>query len=357
MSSPRTEAGPGPVHVEARRAVRFGVLGAGRIGRLHAELLRSVPGADVRAVADARPEAARRAAADHGLTAMGVEELLSSPDLDAVAICTSTDTHAALVVRAAATGKAIMCEKPVSLDLAEVDRALDAVAAAGVTFMVGFNRRFDPGHASVAQAVRDRAIGDLHVLRITSRDPAPPSPEYVAVSGGIFLDMTIHDLDLARFVAGSDVVEVYARGAVRVDPRIGEAGDVDTAVVVLTHADGVLTVIDNSREAVYGFDQRVEAFGSRGLAMSDNPVRHSGWIRTADATRGRPLPNSFLERYREAFRLEWEAFVRCVRDGTPSPVGAADARAAVVVALAAARSLREGRPVRVGEADRGQVER
>jgi myo-inositol 2-dehydrogenase/D-chiro-inositol 1-dehydrogenase len=266
-----------------------------------------------------------------------------------VAICTSTDTHVDLVVRAAEAGKAIFCEKPVSLDLTQVDRALGAVEAAGVPFMIGFNRRFDPGHKSVRDCVADGAVGDLHVLRITSRDPAPPPPEYVAVSGGIFLDMIIHDFDMARYVVGSEVVEVYARGAVRVDPRIGEAGDIDTAVTILTHADGTLTTIDNSREAVYGFDQRVEAFGSGGMAMSDNPARHAGWNVTRDVRTSQPLPWFFLDRYLPSYREEWAAFRDYLVEGGASPAGVKDARACTAVALAAGLSWREGRPVRVDE--------
>lgn len=349
--TPERGAGFEAASTDTRPSVRMGVIGVGRIGRMHAQLLmREVPGATVTAVTDAVPDAARAVAADLGVDAAAdIDSLLSRDDVDAVAVCTSTDTHVDVVVAAATAGKAIMCEKPVSLDLGEVDRAIAAVDAAGVPFMVGFNRRFDPGHASVARAVRSGAVGEVHLLRITSRDPAPPPPEYVAVSGGIFLDMTIHDFDMARYVVGSEVVEVYARGAVRVDPRIGEAGDVDTAVTLLTHADGTITCIDNSREAVYGFDQRVEAFGSAGMAVSDNPARHAGWLRTAEATTSQPLPWFFLDRYLPSYRLEWEAFVSHVRDGGPSPVGMADGRAPVVIGLAATRSLREGRPVRTSE--------
>lgn len=335
---------------DTRPAVRMAVLGTGRIGRMHAELLaREVQGATVTAVADAIPEVAASLGQDLGVEAGSIDEVLVSPDVDAVAICSSTDTHVDLIVRAAQAGKAIFCEKPVSLDLAEVDRALAAIDAAGVPFMVGFNRRFDPGHASVREAVRSGVVGDLHMLRITSRDPAPPPPEYVAVSGGIFLDMTIHDFDMARYVVGSEVVEVYARGAVRIDPRIGEAGDVDTAVVVLTHADGTITTIDNSRQALYGFDQRIEAFGAGGMAVSDNPASHAGWTRGAQSTVSQPLPWFFLDRYLPSYRHEWAAFVSYVRDGGLSPVDAASGRAPVVIGLAATKSLREGRPVAIEE--------
>ena len=223
--------------------IRMGVVGVGRIGRMHASLLaRQVPGASVAMVHDAHGDVARGVADELGVAA--------ATDVDAVAICTSTDTHADLIVAAARAGKAIFCEKPVSLDLAEVDRALSAVEEAVVPFQIGFNRRFDPAHAAVAAAVADGTVGEPQLARITSRDPAPPPLDYVRVSGGIFLDMTIHDFDMARFVTGSEVVEVFARGAVRVDPGFAEAGDVDTAVVVLEHAIGCLTTIDNTRQAV-----------------------------------------------------------------------------------------------------------
>ena len=329
---------------------RIGVIGCGRIGRMHASLLaREVPGWVVAAVADAVPAAAEGVSATIGAPVRSIDELLASDDVDTVAICTSTDTHVDLIIAAAQAGKAIFCEKPVSLDLELVDRALAAVEAAGVPFMIGFNRRFDPGHKSVRDRVADGSVGDLHVLRITSRDPAAPPPEYVAVSGGIFLDMVIHDFDMAHYVVQSPVAEVFARGAVRVDPRIGEVGDVDTAVTVLTHEDGTLTTIDNSREAVYGFDQRVEAFGSGGMAVSDNPARHAGWHVGREARTGEPLPWFFLDRYDESYRQEWAAFHTYLTDGGPSPVGTADARHCTAVALAAGLSLREGRPVLVKE--------
>jgi myo-inositol 2-dehydrogenase/D-chiro-inositol 1-dehydrogenase len=335
--------------------LRVGVIGVGRIGRMHAELLaRQVPGAAVGAVCDAADALARDVGDALSVPVAGdVGELLASPDVDAVAICSSTDTHADLLVAAAGAGKAIFCEKPVSLELAEVDRALAAVDAAGVPFQIGFNRRFDPAHQSVADAVADGAIGAVELVRITSRDPAPPPLSYVKVSGGIFLDMTIHDFDMARYVTGSEVVEVFARGAVRVDPAFAEAGDVDTAVITLVHANGCLTTIDNSRRAVYGYDQRVEAFGSAGMAASDNPAAHTGIVRTAGGTDGAALPYFFLDRYVPSYLREWEAFVIAVAAGTPPPVTTADARAPLAIGLAAWRSVREGRPVAVAEIEAG----
>jgi myo-inositol 2-dehydrogenase/D-chiro-inositol 1-dehydrogenase len=321
--------------------LRIGVLGVGRIGRMHADLIdRQVAGATVAGVYDANPGAARAAAA---IAYDSVDELIA--DVDAVAICSTTETHADLIVAAARAGMAIFCEKPISLDLAEVDRALAAVADAGVPFQIGFNRRFDPAHAAVREAVARGDVGEPQLVRISSRDPEPPPLEYVRGSGGIFLDMTIHDFDMARFVTGSDVVEVFARGAVRIDPAFGDAGDVDTALVTLVHENGCLTAIDNSRQAVYGYDQRVEVFGSRGMAASENPHAHSTVVRTVDGTRTSPLPHFFLERYVPSYLREWDAVVEAVRTGSPPPVSGVDARAPLVIGLAAWESLREGGPV------------
>jgi myo-inositol 2-dehydrogenase/D-chiro-inositol 1-dehydrogenase len=330
-----------------------GVIGVGRIGSTHARLLAGeVPGAHVAAVNDARPEAARALGAELGVrTLPTAEELLASPDVDAVAICSSTDSHAALLLAAAETGKPVFCEKPVSLDLEDMDRALDAIEEAGVPFQIGFNRRFDPSHASVRAAVADGSVGEPHLVRITSRDPEPPPLPYVFVSGGIFLDMTIHDFDMARFVTGSEVTDVFARGALRMQESYARAHDVDTAVVTLTHESGCLTVIDNSRQAVYGYDQRVEVLGSRGMAASENPPAHSGLVRTAEGTRT-PVPQAFFfERYRESYIAQWTAFVEAVAGDTRPPVTTRDARAPLVIGLTARRSLDEGRPVRVEEVD------
>ncbi|HEX2411422.1 MAG TPA: inositol 2-dehydrogenase [Solirubrobacteraceae bacterium] len=331
----------------ATSTVGVGVIGVGRIGRMHADLLaRQIPGAALAAVHDADPAAARAVAAP---AFDGVDELLADPSVDAVAICSSTETHADLIVAAARAGKAIFCEKPISLDLAEVDRALGVVAQCGVPFQIGFNRRFDPAHQAVQEAVARGDVGEPQLVRISSRDPAPPPMDYVRGSGGIFLDMTIHDFDMARFVTGSEVVEVYARGAVHVDPAFDEAGDVDTALVTLVHGSGCLTAIDNSRQAVYGYDQRVEVFGSRGMAASENPLAHTAVVRTANGTSMSALPYFFLERYIPSYVREWAAFVDAVASGTAPPVTGADARAPLVIGLAAWRSLTEGRPVRVEE--------
>lgn len=329
-------------------AVRFGVAGVGRIGSMHAEILaKKIPNAEVVAVADVNPQAAASVAADLQVEARAVDDLIASKDIDAVAICTSTDTHADLMIQAARHDKMIFCEKPISLDLDLVDKALAAVDAAGVPLMIGFNRRFDPGHHAVQQAVADGSVGDVHIARISSRDPAPPPISYIKVSGGIFVDQMIHDFDMARFVVGSPVVEVFARGAVRIDPAIGEAGDVDTATVMLTHENGALTTIDNSRQAVYGFDQRVEVFGAKGMAASFNPLAHTTSVFTADGTRSSTLPYFFLERYGQSYLDEWLACVDYFANGGASPVSGQDGRAPVVLGLAAWESVRSGQPVKV----------
>jgi myo-inositol 2-dehydrogenase/D-chiro-inositol 1-dehydrogenase len=334
----------------ATATVRVGVIGVGRIGRMHAELLaRRIPATSVPAIYDAHAETARSLGEELGVPVAGSLDEMLGGDADALAICSSTNTHVDLIVAAAQAGKAIFCEKPLSLDLGELDRALTAVADAGVPFQIGFNRRFDPAHQSVRDAVASGEVGEPHLVRISSRDPAPPPVEYLRVSGGLFLDMTIHDFDMARYVAGSEVVEVYARGAVRVDPAVGDAGDVDTALITLVHASGCLTAIDNSRQAVYGYDQRVEVFGSRGMAASENPYVHSALVRTAGGTRMATLPYFYLERYVPSYVREWEAFVAALSRGEAPPVGVVDARAPLVIGLAAARSLHEGRPVRVEE--------
>jgi myo-inositol 2-dehydrogenase/D-chiro-inositol 1-dehydrogenase len=318
---------------------------------MHADMLhRQVKGTSVPVVFDVVAEAADAVASDVGArVAASLEEAVSADDVDAVAICTNTDTHVDAIVAAASAGKMIFCEKPVSLDLAAVDRALEAVDAAGVKIQIGFNRRFDPSHKAVADAVAHGAIGDVHLCNITSRDPGPPPVEYIKTSGGIFCDMTIHDFDMARYVTGSDVVDVFAKGAVRVDPAIGDAGDLDTAVVVLTHENGAITTIDNSRKSVYGYDQRVEAFGSGGMAASDNHHEFTSVLATGRGFLNPPLENFFLERYTRSYLDQWAAFVEMATTDAESPVSGLDGRAPLVMGLAAWTSVRENRLVRIEE--------
>jgi myo-inositol 2-dehydrogenase/D-chiro-inositol 1-dehydrogenase len=324
----------------------IGVVGVGRIGKMHAQIIaRELTGASLVAVADANADLASSVAEQLQVRALTVDELMNSPDIDAVAICSSTDTHVGLIEKAAFAGKAIFCEKPISLNLDEVDRAIAAIKENQVPFMVGFNRRFDPAHASVHNAIAKGVIGAVHLARISSRDSAPPPVAYIKVSGGIFVDMMIHDFDMTGYLVDSPVVEVFAKGAVRIDPAIGEAGDIDTAMVMLTHADGTITTIDNSRQAVYGYDQRVEVFGEKGMAASENPPTHSGMVRTSEGTSTPGLPFLFLDRYLDSYRLQWQAFINYVEQGGESPVSADAGRIPVVLAQACSQSLRTGLPV------------
>ncbi len=331
--------------------LRIAVLGVGRIGKLHAELLtNNVPEATVTMVQDVFAASAEAVGTSLNVPfTTDMDAVLGSANVDAVAICSPTPAHVPMLEAAAAAGKAIFCEKPVSLDLALVDAALAKVVAAGVPLHIGFNRRFDPAHRSVRQAVLDGIVGDVEICRITSRDPAPPPIEYVKSSGGLFLDMMIHDFDMARFITGSEVTEVSAHGAVLVDPAIGQAGDVDTAAVVLRHENGAITTIDNTRRAAYGYDQRVEVHGSLGMAQSDNPLTYTGRIHTADGTRTPTIPYFFIERYVPAYVQQWRSFVNAVRTGSPTEITAADGRAPLVIGLAALRSMAERRTVLTSE--------
>ncbi len=334
------------------RRVKIGVIGAGRIGRVHAEhLAHRIPEASVVAVADVAVEAAQKCAADLGIPAVFADyrTILDNAEIEAVVVCSSTDTHAQLIEEAAGAGKHIFCEKPIDYDLKKIDRALEAVARAGVKLQIGFNRRFDPSFKRARDMVAEGRIGQPHIVRITSRDPAPPPIEYVRVSGGIFLDMTIHDFDMARYLAGSEVEEVYAAGGVLVDPRIGEAGDLDTALVTLRYATGALGSIDNSRRAVYGYDQRLEVFGSEGGIVVTNRVPDNTVYSNANGVHAALPLYFFIERYSEAFVAEMREFVSCILDDKPPSVTGIDGRIPVVMGLAAWKSFRERRPVKLGE--------
>jgi myo-inositol 2-dehydrogenase/D-chiro-inositol 1-dehydrogenase len=332
--------------------LNLGVIGTGRIGRLHAEnLAYRVPQANLLVVADVSLDSAQQVARDYRIP-RAVEDyhaVLDDPEVHAVVICSPTGTHTRMIEEAAQAGKHIFCEKPIALSLDAIDGALAAVEQAGVKLQVGFNRRFDANYRRVRQAVEEGEIGRPQILHIISRDPAPPPIEYVRGSGGIFLDMTIHDFDMARFLIGADVVEVYAAGGVMVDPAIGEAGDIDTAVVVLKFDNGVIGTIDNSRQAVYGYDQRAEVFGSGGAVSTGNNYPNTAVLSTSRNV-GRDLPlHFFLERYTESYVAEIQSFVDAVLNDKPVPVTGQDGRAPVVIALAARKSYDEGRPVRLSE--------
>ena len=333
--------------------LKVGIIGAGRIGKVHTEsICNYVKNAEVKAIAD--PFLSEETAA--WAKKLGVEvvtkdyhEILADPEIGAVLICSSTDTHSPISIEAIHAGKHIFCEKPIDHDVAKINEVRKALEGTGLKYQVGFNRRFDHNFEAVRNAVQAGKIGETHIVKITSRDPEPPSAAYVAVSGGMFLDMTIHDFDMARFLVGSDVEEVYVQSAVIVDPAIGEAGDVDTAVITMKMSNGALVVIDNSRRAAYGYDQRAEVFGSKGMVAVENDSVSNAKIATADGVTGEKPLFFFLERYMQAYAKEVTAFVDAVVNDTEVPVNQDDGLKAVLIGLAATKSAKEHRPVKISE--------
>lgn len=333
------------------KVLQLGIIGVGRIGKLHVQNLLTMSGVMVKAVSDINLDTSREWAQSVGIAVVteNYHDILSDPEIDAVLICSSTNTHTHIIEEAAAAGKHIFCEKPLSFDIKGTAKAVDAAKRAGVSLQIGFNRRFDHNFRRVRSAVIQSEIGSPHILKITSRDPEPPSPEYIKVSGGLFMDMAIHDFDLARFLIGSDVEEVYAQGAVSIDPVFEELGDIDTAVTTLKFANGVIGVIDNSRKAVYGYDQRVEVFGSDGSVSVDNDYHNSAKVMTRKNVYCDTPKFFFLERYSQAYIDELRAFVDSIREGGQVLVDGNDAYQAELIAHAARISWLEKRPVRINE--------
>ncbi len=329
--------------------LRIGLIGAGRIGRLHAEhLAYRLKDAELVSVSDVYIESAKRCAEEFGIGKYfrDYQDVLSDSNIDAVVISSPTDTHAEIIEAAARAGKHIFCEKPIALDIDQIDRALKAVEEAEVKLQIGFNRRFDPNFWRIKNLIESGKIGKPHILRITSRDPEPPPIEYVKVSGGIFLDMTIHDFDMARYLFG-EVEEVFATGEVLVDPEIGKSGDIDTALVFLKFKNGAIGSIDNSRRAVYGYDQRVEAFGSGGVAVASNNLYDNVSLIDSDGNHSAKPLHFFMDRYVESYLNEMQEFIDAIRKNTPVPVTGMDGKISVLMGLAAKKSLTEGRPVRL----------
>lgn len=332
--------------------IRIAVLGCGRIGVMHAANIAAHPRATLAGVYDIHAPAAAAVSAKTGAPVFGsAAEVFASKDVDAVLIATATDTHADLLELAIAAGKPVLCEKPIDLSLERVNRCAATIAGSAVPIQLGFVRRFDPGHASVRCAIAAGDIGELHQVVITSRDPGLAPEAYLKVSGGILRDMTIHDLDMARFILGEEVTQVFSTGSSLVDPALmARLGDHDTVTVVLTTASGKQAIITNSRQSVYGYDQRVEALGTKGMALSENRRPHQMTLHTADFTdRAEPLLNFFIERYREAFDAEISEFVEAIEQGRAPSVGFEDGRLALVLAEAALKSIAEGRVVAVKE--------
>ena len=329
--------------------VRFGLFGCGRIGRMHADTIAAHPRAQLRMVYDVVGAAAEAVAGRHGCAAApDVDAILQSGEIDAVLIASSTDTHVDLLTRSARAKKAILCEKPIDLDIRKVDACQAAIAPLRPIVQIGFNRRFDPSFKAVQAGIAAGEIGKLELLVITSRDPGPPPAAYIEVSGGLFRDMMIHDFDLARFILGDDPIAVSAMASVLVNAEIGRLGDVDTAMVTLKSASGALVHINCSRRAVYGYDQRLEAFGEKGMLQVGN--RRATTVRrwTSGATDAEdPLLDFFIERYADAYTAELDAFIDSIERGTPVAVGFEDGRRALILADAALQSLKSGRTIDV----------
>lgn len=327
--------------------ISVALLGSGRIGRIHGDNVAARNDVELRYVVDVDAESAAQYAAAHDAQVSDVEGVLADASLDAVVICSPTDTHADLISRAARAGKAIFCEKPIDLDIGNVDDCLAVVEECGVPLALGFNRRYDTSFAALKQQLDAGSIGDLEMVTITSRDPAPPPASYVARSGGLFRDMMIHDFDMARWLLQDDPVEVYATASCLVDPEIGAAGDVDTAMVIMRTAGGQLCHISNSRRAVYGYDQRIEVFGSQGMLRAENEHNSTVQHFRADGTMSERMPDFFIDRYAKAYRRELNDFVDALNGDVAPAVGGADGRMALVLADAAQASLETGGVIRL----------
>ncbi|MCC5964777.1 MAG: inositol 2-dehydrogenase [Natronohydrobacter sp.] len=325
--------------------LRIGILGCGRIGQVHARSIKALDGAEVVAVADAIPTAAQTLAATTGAEVRDVEAILTASDVDAVIIGTPTDSHFSQIMGAAKAGKAIFCEKPVDMSVENIRICMAAVQAADVPFMTGFNRRFDPNFAALRARLRAGDIGAVELVTITSRDPSPPPVSYIARSGGLFRDMMIHDFDMARFLMGEEFIRLHAMGSALVDPEIGAAGDVDTAAVILTTTSGRICQISNSRRASYGYDQRIEVHGQRGMLRAENQLESTVEIATDAGFRRDPAQHFFLERYEAAYLAEMRAFVAAVTGDAQTGPGIEDGLRAQMLADAATLSRESGQPV------------
>ena len=329
--------------------LRFGLLGAGRIGKVHAKAISADAGATLVAVADVMAPAAKAIADLYGCEVRSIEQILAANDIDAVVICTPTDTHADLIEAFAKAGKAIFCEKPIDLSLARVKACLNVVRDTKATLMVGFNRRFDPHFVAVRAEIDKGTIGVVEMVTITSRDPGAPGLDYIARSGGIFRDMTIHDFDMARFLLGEEITEVSAMASVLVDPAIGKAGDSDSVQVMLKTKSGKQAMISNSRRATYGYDQRIEVHGSLGAVSAENQRPVMIEVASAKGYTRPPLHDFFMTRYTEAYAAEIAAFITATSGKAKASPSGADGLAALALAEAALKSVAEGRTVKVSE--------
>ena len=331
--------------------IKFGIAGVGRMGSIHLEnLVTKFQDAEVVAISDINPNV-NSLAKQFGVQKVYAkyEDMINDSNIEAVVICSPTDFHAKHIILAAKAGKQIFCEKPMDLSLETVKEVLQVVENAGVKLMIAFNRRFDPNFIKVRQMVSEGRIGAPQIIKITSRDPGPPPVSYIKVSGGLFLDMAIHDFDMARYIVGQEVVEVYATGNVFVDPEIGKAGDIDTAVTTLTFDNGAIAVIDNSRKATYGYDQRLEVFGSEGMCGSENKLHNNHFYYNEKGSHGALPLDFFMDRYAASYFNEMKAFIDCIKKDKDPPSTGNDGILSLAIGLAAKKSLKEKRLVKMTE--------
>lgn len=332
---------------------KIGIIGFGRIGRIHFNSVKKIKGTQVVAVADTFADQMEDVFDEYGIDnySNDFNAIINNPEIDTVFVCSPTDTHAKIAIAAAKAGKDIFCEKPIDFDIKRVEEVLAEVEKAGVSFQVRFNRRFDPNFVKAKKATLAGEIGDVHVIKITSRDPEAPPLSYVKSSGGIFVDMTIHDFDMARFLAGSEPVEVFAVGDALINKEILQYDDIDTAIITIKFENGAMAVIDNSRQAAYGYDQRIEVFGSKGMIKCENNTATQTTLFTKDGViKDKPL-YFFLERYQESFEEELTQFFNAIETGQETPVVGKDGLVPILMGIAAKKSLKENRPVRIAEID------
>lgn len=333
------------------KKIKFGIAGVGRMGSIHLEnLVTKFPNTEVVAISDISSNA-KKLAKKFNVSKVydSYDDMVNDSEVEVVVICSPTDFHANHIIKAAKAGKQVFCEKPMDLSLDTVKEVMQIVNDAGVKLFVAFNRRYDPNFQKVKQIVDSGKIGTPQIIKITSRDPGPPPVSYIKVSGGLFLDMAIHDFDMARFISGKEVVEVFAKGDVFIDPAIKEAGDIDTAITTLILEDGGMVVIDNSRKAAYGYDQRLEVFGSKGMTGTDNKLHNNHFIVDQNGAHGSLPMDFFMDRYEASYFNEMQSFINCLVENDQPQTSGKDGLMSLAVGLAAKKSLIENRPIKLSE--------
>lgn len=334
-----------------RNSVKLGILGLGRIGRIHLEnLCTKIPGVEVMAAMNPSETGQGFARSwNVPLVTSDADRVINHPDIDAIVVCSPTNSHAEYVQKSAQAGKAIFCEKPLDLSLDTVRQSLKVVQDANVPLMLAFNQRLDPSFAAVKEKINEGSIGNIISVHVISRDPEPPPVRYIKSSGGLFMDMTIHDFDMARYITGSEVTEVFAKGYNLIDPEIGKAGDIDSGFILLSFENGATVIIENCRKAVYGYDQRLEVFGTKGMVRAENPYKDTSLFFDESGGHMKRHPDFFMTRYVGSYLREMEAFIDALRNKKPMPITGEDGLKAMIIAVAANRSVKEQRSVKIAE--------